>query len=64
MRGASDLSSVRFYTNVFDESGPRERLNTSADPNFSNWAGRKCAGSVHWGSDGGFYYFRFRVDLD
>ena len=50
--------------NVFDETGPRERLNTSTDPDFSNWAGRKYAGSVHWGSDGGFYYFRFRVDLD
>ena len=50
-------------SNIFDNAGPRSKYNTSPDPGFSDWIGEKYAESIHWGFDGGFYYFRFRVQL-
>ena len=50
-------------SNIFNNAGPRSKYNTFPDPNFSDWIGEKYTESVHWGFDGGFYYFRLRAEL-
>ena len=49
--------------NVFDKGGALDADNT-APPGFSNASGREYTESTHWGINGGFWYLRFRVDLN
>ncbi len=49
--------------NVFDKGGALDADN-SAPPGFSNASGRKYTESTHWGINGGFWYLRFRADLN
>jgi iron complex outermembrane receptor protein len=49
--------------NIFDQGGAKDLAN-GAGPDFSDNSGEKYSESTHWGINGGFWYLRFRADLN